>query len=132
VDSAVWIDFFSPAPGPAGKELRRIIEAEIPFALTGAVVTEIVQGLTRDARSIESDLSKFELLEPQGFATCLNAADIFRTARSKGISLWTIDAFTTAIALEHNAAVFTLDKGFSHIGRITNLQLHEIADNRTI
>lgn len=107
-----------------------MIETEIPFALTGVVVTEIVQGLTRDPRSIESDLSEFEMLEPRGFSTYLNAAAIFRTARSKGISLATIDVLIAAVALEHDAAVFTLDRDFSHIAGITNLRLHEIADNR--
>ena len=37
VDSSVWIDFFSSAPGKAGRELRRMIEESEPFALTGVV-----------------------------------------------------------------------------------------------
>jgi len=108
-----------------------MIEAGMPVTLTGVVITEIVQGLTRDARPIETYLSEFEMLEPQGFSTFLNAAAIFRTARSKGISLATIDALIAAVALEHDAEVFTLDKDFSRIAQITNLRIHEIADNRT-
>jgi predicted nucleic acid-binding protein len=126
----VWIDFFSSEPGPAGKELRGMIEAEMPFALTGVVVTEIVQGLTRDPRSIERDLSEFDMLEPQGFSTYLKAAAIFRTARSRGISLATIDVLIAAVALENDAAVMTLDKDFAQIARITGLRLHQIADYR--
>jgi predicted nucleic acid-binding protein len=106
-----------------------MIEDELPLAVTGVVVTEVVQGFIRDASSVEHYLAKFEMLEPQGFSTYLNAAAIFRTARSKGISLATIDVLIAAVALEHNAAVFTLDKDFAHIARITNLRLHEIADN---
>jgi predicted nucleic acid-binding protein len=126
----VWIDFFSCAPGPAGKELRRMIEDEVSLAVTGVVVTEILQGLFRDASSVEHYLAKFEMLEPQGFSTYLDAAAIFRTARSKGISLATIDVLIAAVALEYDAAIFTLDKDFAHIARITNLRLHEIGDNR--
>ncbi len=124
VDSSVWIDFFSSAPGRAGDELRRMITDAEPFALTGVVVTEILQGLKRDVRRIEQYLSQWELLEPRGFRTYREAAAIFRLARSKGVSLTTIDALIAAIALEHRASVFTLDKDFSRIARLTALPLY--------
>jgi len=126
VDSSVWIDFFNSAPGPAGDELRELIRDAEPFALTGVVVTEILQGLTRDARRIEQYLSQWELLEPRGFRTYREAAAIFRLARSKGVSLTTIDALIAAIALEHRVSVFTLDRDFSRIARLTGLPLHPI------
>ncbi len=74
VDSSVWIDFFSPLPGRAGKY--------------------------RDA------------------------AAIFRLARSKGTTLSTIDTLIAAIAMHHGVAVFTLDKDFSRIARLTGLPLY--------
>ena len=51
VDTSVWIDFFSPRPGPAGDELRRMIAAAEPVIVTGIIVTEILQGLVRDVAS---------------------------------------------------------------------------------
>jgi predicted nucleic acid-binding protein len=124
VDSSVWIDFFSSSPGPGGGELRRMIEDSEPVALTGVVVTEVLQGLTRDARAIEQFLRQFEMLEPGDFETYRVAAAIYRTARGKGISLTTIDSLLAAIALEHNASVFTLDKDFSRIALVTRLALY--------
>ncbi len=126
VDSSVWIDFFSPLPGRAGNELRRMIADAEPFAITGVVVAEILQGLTRDIGQIERYLSMWDLLEPAGFSTYREAAAIFRLARSKGISLSTIDTLIAAIALHHRASVFTLDKDFSRIARLTNLPLHPL------
>src|SRR2546421_7270683 len=126
VDSSVWIDFFSSAPGRAGDELRGMIRDAEPFALTGVVVAEILQGLTRDVRRIEQYLSQWEMLEPRGLRTCREAAAIFRLARSKGVSLTTIDALIAAIALEHLAIVFTLDKDFSRISGLTGLSLHPL------
>lgn len=126
VDSSVWIDFFSSASGPAGDELAKLIEHLEPLALTGVVVTEVLQGLRRDARLVESYLAQIKMLEPQGFSTYLNAAAIFRTARSNGISLATVDVLIAAVALEHRATVFTLDKDFSYIAQITNLLLHKV------
>lgn len=124
VDSSVWVDFFSSYPGSAGAELRRMIEEGEPLALTGIVVTEVLQGLTRDAGRIERFLGEWDMLEPKGFETYRAAAAIYRAARGKGISLTTIDTLIAAIALEHGASVFTLDRDFSRIALITGLVLH--------
>jgi predicted nucleic acid-binding protein len=128
VDTSVWIDFFSSSPGRAGSELRRLIDEVDPFALTGVVVTEILQGLTRDVSRIEHFLSMWDLLEPSGFSTYREASAISRLARSKGIRLTTFDALIAAIALEHQASLFTLDKDFSRAARITSLRLHELPE----
>lgn len=78
------------------------------------------------------------MLEPRGFETyrehtptrqmraCWGprAAAIYRAARAKGITPTTIDTVIAAIALEHNAGVFTLDQDFSRIARITRLALY--------
>jgi predicted nucleic acid-binding protein len=126
VDTSVWIDFFSSAPGRAGNELRRMIADAEPFAIAGIVVAEILQGLTRDIENIERYLSMWEILEPAGFSTYRKAAAIFRLARSKGISLSTIDTLIAAIAMHHGVAVFTLDKDFSRIARVTGLALYPL------
>ena len=124
MDSSIWVDFFSSRPGSAGAELRRMIDDSEPLALTGVVVTEVLQGLTRDAGRIERFLGEWDMLEPKGFETYRAAAAIYRMARGKGISLTTIDTLIAAIALEHKASVFTLDHDFSRIALITGLVLH--------
>jgi predicted nucleic acid-binding protein len=129
VDSSVWIDFFSPLPGRAGRELRRMIADAEPFAIAGVVVAEILQGLTRDVAQVERYLSMWDILEPAGFSTYREAAAIFRLARSKGISLSTIDTLIAAIAVHHRAAIFTLDKDFSRIARLTGLPLHGLPNH---
>jgi predicted nucleic acid-binding protein len=124
IDSSVWVDFFSSSPGRAAAELRRMIDESEPFALTGVVVAEVLQGLTRDAGRIEQFLVQWDMLEPTGFGTYREAAAIYRGARAKGISLTTIDTLIAAIALEHGTRIFTLDQDFSRIARITRLALY--------
>ena len=126
IDSSVWIDFFGVTPGPAGRELRRLIALAEPIALPGLVITEILQGLTRDVARIERYLSMWDLLEPHGFRTYRSAADISRLARAKGITLTTVDNLIAAIAIEHRAALFTLDKDFSRIAQVTDLLLYRL------
>jgi predicted nucleic acid-binding protein len=125
VDSSVWIDFFGASPGPAGKELYRMISEAEPFALAGVVVTEVLQGLRRNVGEIERYLAMWEILEPVGYSTYREAADVFRRARAKGVSLSTIDALIAALALEHRARLFTLDKDFSRFAQLVNLPLHQ-------
>lgn len=124
VDSSVWVDFFNSSPGPAAAELRRMIQENEPLALTGVIVSEVLQGLTRNTGPIERLLGDFEFLEPRGFETYRRAAAIFRTARSRGISLTTIDTLIASIAIEHGATVFTLDHDFSAMARVADLSLH--------
>lgn len=131
VDSSVWIDFFSTSPGRAGAELRRMIADAEPFAFAGIIVTEILQGLARDVSQVEQFLSLWEMLEPRGFSTYREAASIFRLGRSKGISLTTVDTLIAAIALEHGATVFTLDKDFSRIGSFISLKLYPLPRSST-
>ena len=123
VDSSVWVDFFSARPGRAGDALRKMIEQAEPFALTGIVVAEVLQGLTRNVGRIEGYLAQWDLLEPRGFETYREAAAIFRKARGQGVTLTTTDALIAAIALEHRAALFTLDKDFVRIAKWTRLTL---------
>ena len=100
-----------------------ICEAET-FGTTGVIVAEVLEGLTRNATQIEHYLSQWEMLEPRGFATYREAAAVFRLARAKGITLTTIDTLIAAISLEHRASVFTLDRDFTRIARITRLSLY--------
>lgn len=100
-----------------------IADAE-PFALAGVVVTEILQGLKRDVSRLEHYLSQWDMLAPKGFSTYREAASIFRGARARGIAFTTIDALITAIALEHGAALFTLDKDFTRVAGTIHLPLY--------
>jgi predicted nucleic acid-binding protein len=124
VDSSVWVDFFRPSPGRGGAKLRRMIEESEPFALAGIVVDEVLQGLTRDAGVIERFLAQWDMLEPKAFDTYRSAAAIYRSGRGKGITCSTIDTLIAAIALEHGASVFTLDRDFVRIAHMTGLELY--------
>src|SRR2546425_8154803 len=46
-----------------------MIEESEPFALTGVVVVEVLQGLTKDSGPIERFLAECDMLEPAGFET---------------------------------------------------------------
>ncbi|MGH9398112.1 MAG: PIN domain-containing protein [Terriglobia bacterium] len=120
------MDFFNKAPGPGGHELRRLIAESEPLVLSGFIVTEVLQGLSRDVDPIERHLRLWDLLEPRGFETYRNAAALVRLARSHGVALTTADALIATLAIEYGAVLFTLDRDFIHIRSFTALKLHAI------
>lgn len=126
VDTSVWVDFFSPRPGAAGRELRRIIDTAEPVVLTGIIVAEILQGLVRDAAAIERFLAQWDLVEPAGFKTYVQAAELYRHARSHALTLTTVDALIATLAIENRLQLFTLDKDFARLARWTPLELYEV------
>jgi predicted nucleic acid-binding protein len=101
-----------------------MIEEGEPLVLTGIVIAEVLQGLTRDATRIEHFLAQWDLIEPKGFETYRRAASVYREARAEGITLSTIDTLVASIALDHRASVFTLDQDFTRIARLTKLELY--------
>jgi len=127
VDTSVWIDFFARRPGPAGSQLRSLIENAEPVVLAGIIVMEILQGLTRDADRIESYLSQWGLLEPDGLGTYVRAAEIFRLARSRGLALTTVDALIAAFALDHSVRLFTLDRDFLRLSKLVPVEIFQVS-----
>ena len=123
VDTSVWVDFLNSTHGPAGDELERLIGASAPLVLTGLVVTEVLQGLRRDVAAVTELLARWPLIEPGGFVTYVEAAVIFRQARGRGLTLSTVDALLAALALEYDAALFTLDQDFHRLA-FTGLRLY--------
>ena len=83
VDSSVWVDFFSTSPASAGRELRRMIQDSEPCGLAGVVISEVLQGLTRNVAPIERFLRQWDILEPSGFETYRFAAELYRRGRVK-------------------------------------------------
>ena len=122
VDTSVWIDFLNSAGSAAGDELERLIDRNAPLVLAGLVVTEVLQGLKRDLEQVTKLLVRWPLIEPRGFATYEAAAAIFRQSRVRGLTLSTVDALLAALALENNAALFTLDQDFQRLA--VGLRLH--------
>lgn len=109
VDTSVWVDFLNSKRGAAGDELQRLIGMNAPLAVAGVIVTEVLQGLKRELTQVAGLLAGWPLVEPTGFVTYVAAAKIYRAARSRGLTLSTVDALLAALAIESRARLFTLD-----------------------
>lgn len=118
VDTTVWVDFFRGADTRVNRTLHRLIDDEEDLCLTSLNLTEILQGIKRDALYEETrrHLIEFPLFEPRGLPTYLHAADIYRTCRRRGKTIRsTIDCLIAAIAMEHDLVLLHNDRDFAHI-----------------
>ena len=118
VDTSVWIDFLSGTNSRHRRLLHKLIEDDSDLALSGIIVTEILQGIKeeKDFKAVQATLLEFPLYQPEGTGTYLKAADIYRQCRKQGKTVRkTIDCIIAAICLENNLTILHKDSDFTRI-----------------
>jgi len=115
IDSSVWIDWLRGSDTDAVRfvQARQDIEE---LALTQMIYLEVLQGASTDRQyeAIKRVLSKQTMLEPaDSLATFETAAQLYRTARGKGLTVRKpVDCLIAAIALEQRALLVHNDRDF--------------------
>jgi predicted nucleic acid-binding protein len=121
VDTSIWIEWLKP-----GNRHRFTDRELLNLATCGAVVQEVLAGVREETATVRlrGILRALPLLgDPIGLSTYEHAADIYRIARRKGITVRSsLDCLIAAIALEHSASVWHRDRDFDHIARFTALR----------
>jgi predicted nucleic acid-binding protein len=126
VDTTVWIDFFADCNDPHVGKLQELIESEEDLSLCGVIMTEILQGIRFD-----TDFAKTkEYLEdliflPMRHGTFVQAAEIYRTLRKKGITIRKpVDCMIASVAIEHDIRLLHNDRDFNYIAKHSNLRVY--------
>ena len=126
VDSSVWIDFMRGTDSRERYALHRLIETEEDLALTEIILTEVLQGIKddRDFKRVKEYLLEFPVFRPQGIATYLAAANLYRDCRCKGKTVRkTIDCIIAAICLENDLWLLHKDRDFDLIAACAPLKV---------
>lgn len=113
VDTSAWVDFFNGHPSPQAEALARLIHEEADVLTCGVVAAEVLQGIRRSKSlaKIEKHFLDMEWLTPQEPETYLEAADLYRKLRSKGLTIRsTIDCIIAKLAEENNALLLSKDR----------------------
>ncbi len=121
VDSSAWVDFFNGHPSPHADALARLIREEADVLTCGVVVAEVLQGIRRSKSltDIEQHFLDMEWLTPREPETYLEAADLYRRLRSRGLTIRsTIDCIIAKLADESDVLLLSKDR-----------DLHLIADS---
>ncbi len=129
VDTSVWVDFFNGNPSPQAETLARLIREDADLVTCGLIVSEVLQGL-RQAKSllnIERHFRQMDWLSPKEPDTYLEAADLFRRLRERGITIRsTIDCVIASLAAHHDALILSKDRDLTLIVESSLLALRSM------
>ena len=130
LDTSIWIDLLR---GNDNQSVRYVLQREAHEDLVFAPVTylEVLQGArtATDAERIRAFLAGFDAAEPAiGLATYEDAARLYQTARTRGITIRTaIDCLIAAIAMEHDAVLVHNDRDFLALATVEpRLQIYPL------
>jgi predicted nucleic acid-binding protein len=114
-----------PLAGPdMAAEIERLIELDLPLAIPGVVIQELLSGIREAAqfRRLRRVLEGFPAIAAT-IVDHLAAAEIANACRAGGIAATTIDCLIAAQAVGADSSLFTLDQDFGHIASCCGLEL---------
>jgi predicted nucleic acid-binding protein len=118
VDTSVWVDFFNGHPSRQAETLAHLIHEEADLVTCGLIVSEVLQGL-RQAKSrvnIERHFREMDWLSPKEPDTYIEAAELFRRLRARGITIRsTTDCVIANLAAHHDALILSKDRDLTLI-----------------
>ena len=125
VDTSVWIAFFREGSSSAAKKLDALME-EGEACICGLIEAELLPGLhKKDRARVRTLMTGLPCLETAA-DIWRDVADIQERSLAQGFGPFSIpDLIVAAVALRHKVPLFSLDKHFLSIARVTGLQLWE-------
>jgi predicted nucleic acid-binding protein len=104
--------------------LRGMIREDVPLAIPGIVLQEVLTGVRSEAQfgRLERALRAFPIVsaEPQHH---ILAARIANSCRRKGVATSAVDCLIAALATSHDAFLFTLDQDFARMAPVCGMRL---------
>jgi len=120
-DTTVWIEFFNDPESDEKHAIDLLID-ENELALVGPVLSELLQGCRTpaEANAILDHASALPFLE-MTFVLWQRAGELSSGLRRKRTTIPLLDLLIGALAMEHDAEVFTTDP---HFAKIPGLKLY--------
>jgi predicted nucleic acid-binding protein len=133
VDTTVWIDFFGDRPEPHVVALQRLIENDEDLCICGVILAEVLQGIRSDADYLRTrDYFGSLILLPMGQETFVQAADLYRSLRKKGVTIRKpVDCMIASVAIEHELPLLHNDRDFDQIAKHSRLNAVSPKGRRT-
>lgn len=124
-DTSVWIEFFNRPHSKEKHTIDALIDDDV-IVLTGIVLAELLQGCrtSREWREVKDAMQALRYLE-MSRSTWTRAGEISSGLLRRGITLPMSDLAIAALALEHDAQIYSLN---AHFQRISSLALYAPSD----
>jgi predicted nucleic acid-binding protein len=124
IDASVWIDFLNGLETAQTKAVESLVQSREDICTCGIVLTEVLQGI-KEKKAYEKTkaiLSELIFL-PMEQETFLLAATIYRTCRSRGITIRnSTDCMIAATCIQHGVRLLHNDKDFDSIATQFDLE----------
>lgn len=129
VDTSVWIAFFREGSSSAARKLDVLLE-DAEVCICGLIEAELLPGLYRkDRAGVRTFMAGLPCLETASDIWA-DVADIQERSLAQGLGPFSIpDLIVAAVALRHKVPLFSLDKHFLSISRVTGLKLWEASSS---
>jgi len=127
VDTTVWIDFLEARGTTFDRHLAELIDHDAPISLTDIVYTEVLQGIRDDEifQQTRTSLCAHPILRPRGIETFETAANLYRSARRRGLTIRrSVDCLIAATCLEIGAEIYHNDRDFDALARVSDLMIY--------
>lgn len=127
VDTSVWIDVLAGRNGGAAGRCVDLIERGEPVALTDVIYTELLQGVgsKREVRLLDAHLRAFPIVRLESLDDFALAAELYRTARRRGITIRkTLDCLIAAPCVRTGAPLLHTDADFDRLASCTPLRIY--------
>jgi len=127
VDTSVWSTALrrdAPASVPEVTELKRALEAGDTLYVTGLIIQELLQGLTKPKahRQIIDHFKALPLLVPDR-EDHIQAAALRSKCRGRGLQAGAIDALLAQLCIRHRLTMLSTDHDFRHISKVVRLSV---------
>lgn len=125
VDTSAWIDFLQHSDSLYAVKLEGLIQDNNKAVICGIVLQEILQGI-KDNESYgatKERLSRLPFINTDK-DIYIYASSLYRTLRTRGITIPSGDVTIAAIAILKKIPLFTKDDHFKDIAHYSSLSLY--------
>jgi len=126
VDTSVWVDVLNDVDTPQTRRLEELLLGGAPLALTDVIYAEVLQGLRdeRNVRRVDEHLRAFPVLRLSSLDDFRFAAQLYRTARRKGVTIRkTLDCLIAVPCIKAGAPLLHADADFDRLATCSDLKV---------
>ena len=128
VDTSAWVEYLRGTGSQYHLWIRHALETGDPLGWTDPILYELTAGArsAEHASQLRGLLLRGPLLGVAGLQDWEDAARLYRSARARGMTVRsTVDCVIAAVALRTATPVLALDRDFSVLADISDLELLE-------